>query len=176
MMNTQLIRSNYTEAWTTSTHPEVMQLCMDIPVEKRLNHSLYKKWILSKYPEAAKYKWEKTGGVINENMGLTFVRRVIRRGPNKLKKVMGLTVYNNSGMNPIDYWIANSYELRTFLDTYEESGLKWLPNSISSRFITDLRNLYHSGNASEKAMVLTVLSATKLYFGEETNGEVCPEN
>ena len=88
----------------------------------------------------------------------------------------GLTVYNNSGMNPIDYWIANSYELKTFLDTYEESGLKWLPNSISSRFITDLRNLYHSGNASEKAMVLTVLSAAKLYFGEETNGEVCPEN
>ena len=176
VMNTQLIRSNYTEAWTTTTHPEVMQLCMDIPVEKRLNHSLYKKWILSKYPEAAKYKWEKTGGVINENKGLTFVRKVIRRGPNRLKKMMGLTVYNNSGMNPIDYWIANSYELRTFLDTYEESGLKWLPNNISSRFITDLRNLYHSGNASEKAMVLTVLSAAKLYFGEETNGEVCPEN
>ncbi len=57
VMNTQLIRSNYTEeAWTTTTHQEVMQLCMDVPVEKRLNHALYKKWIIIHYLEAAKYK------------------------------------------------------------------------------------------------------------------------
>ena len=34
-------------------------MCYDIPVEMRMNHNLYKKWIIKKYPKAADFKWEK---------------------------------------------------------------------------------------------------------------------
>ena len=176
VMNTQLIRSNFTEAWTTSIHPDVLQLCMDIPVEKRLNHALYKKWILAKYPDAAKYKWEKTGGGINENKLLTLVRKIVRRGPNKLRKMLGRTVYNTSGMNPLDYWIANNRELRDYLDAYEAKGYQYMPSGASEQLVADMKELYHSGNASEKAMVLTVLASAKLYFGEESYGDIHPED
>jgi hypothetical protein len=34
----------------------------------------------------------------------------------------------------------------------------------------NMERLYNTGNASEKAMVLTVLAATKLYFGGAIDG------
>lgn len=170
VMNTQLIRSNFTEAWTTTTHPEVMQLCMDILVEKRINHKLYKKWILTKYPEAAKYKWEKTGGLISEGKTFGLIRKLIYRGPNKLKRMLGRTKDITSGMNPLDYWVDNNSDISDFLNQYENNGYEKLPSGVSEQIKTDMRWLYTTGVVAEKTMVLTVLAAAKLYFGE-TNGE-----
>ncbi|MBR0199677.1 MAG: hypothetical protein IJQ42_05880 [Oscillospiraceae bacterium] len=169
ILNTQLIRSNYTEAFTTTIHPEVLQLCMDVPMEQRVDHKLYKKWILSKYPDAARYKWEKTGALITEGKTIGFVRKVVRRGPAKLKRMLGKTEFINTGMNPIDYWIAHNQDVRKFLDAYETTHVELLRKRASSVFLTDLMSLYENGNASEKAMVLTVLAAVKLYFGESKN-------
>lgn len=166
VMNTQLIRSNYTEAWTTTTHPEVMQLCMDVPVEKRLNHALYKKWIISHYPEAAKYKWEKTGGLITEGKTVGFLRKVVYRGPNKLKRVLGRSKDITSGMNPLDYWIEHNSKARQFLEQYERNGYDSIPQGTSEQLIADMKELFKTGTVYEKTMVLTVLAAAKLYFGD----------
>lgn len=166
VMNTQLIRSNYTEAWTTTTHPEVMQLCMDVPVEKRLNHVLYKKWILSKYPEAAKYKWEKTGSLITEGKAAGFIRKLIYRGPNKLRRMLGRSKNITSGMNPLDYWIEHNCEAKQFLEHYERNGYGKMPRGVSEQLIVDMKQLFEIGTVNEKAMVLTVLAAAKLYFGD----------
>ncbi len=171
VMNTQMIRSNYTEAWTTTTHPEVMQLCMDVPVEKRLNHALYKKWIISHYPEAAKYKWEKTNSLITDNEYVIKLRSFIRRARNKAGRVIHNTQYSREGMNPLEYWVANNTDIGNFLDRYATSGYFDLPANTSTKLITDMQSLYETGSISEKAMVLTVLASAKLYFGESSHGE-----
>lgn len=167
IMNTEQIRSNYTEAYTTTTNPVFMQLCMDIPVEMRINHILYKKWILSKYPEAAKYKWEKTGSYITEGKLIGLLRKIITRGPNKLKRILGKDNHIKTGMNPLDYWISENATIRKFMDEYESHGYKYLPDETSEQLITDMKALYKNGTANEKAMVLTVLSSAKLYFGDQ---------
>ena len=166
VMNTQLIRSNYTEAWTTTTHPEIMQLCMDVPIEKRLNYEFYKKWIITHYHEAARYKWEKTGGLITEGKVIGFIRKLIYRGPNKLKRMLGHSKNIASGMNPLDYWVEHNSEARQFLERYEQDGYSSMPQGTSDQLVADMKELFKVGTVNERTMVVTVLSAAKLYFGD----------
>lgn len=49
---------------------------MSIPLEYRMNHVLYKKWILSKYPDAAKFRWEKTGELITKSNTNSFTKKL----------------------------------------------------------------------------------------------------
>lgn len=164
--NPHLIRRNFTEVGSPFLNVEFMQLCYDIPVELRIGHNIYKKWIIAKYPDAAKFKWEKTGGRITESKYRTLARKLIKRGPKKLLRMLGLDAFISEGMNPIDYWIAHDDKIRNYLDKTKETLLAEEAGLFSPMLKEDLSNLYDSGNASEKAMVLTVLSAARLYFGE----------
>ena len=38
---------------------DFFQYCLQIPLELRYHHAIYIKWILTKCPKAADYKWEK---------------------------------------------------------------------------------------------------------------------
>lgn len=166
IMNTQQIRRNFTEAITTTSNTDFLQLCLDIPAEIRVEHKLYKKWIISKYPEAAKFKWEKTGGRITEFALFTKLRRIVFKGPLKLLRILGLHRYINTGMNPLDYWVSRNKEVKEYMDTYEANGYASMPCQASQQLIDDMKYLYKIGNINEKAMVLTVLASAKLYFGD----------
>jgi len=169
--NTHLIRKNYLEVVSTFLDVDLLQLCIDISVENRIGHALYKKWILKKYPEAGKFRWEKTGGKITEPLLITKVRRIVKKGPLKLLRMLGKSQYINTGMNPLDYWIAHNDPLREYMDAYEREGYRSMPSEASAQLIEDMKQLYSTGNANEKTMVLTVLASAKLYFGDidETN-------
>ena len=162
--NTHLLRRNYTEIASPFLNVEFMQLCYDIPVALRIGHNIYKKWIIRKYPEAAKFKWEKTGGLITEKHSKTVIRKLIKRGPMKLMRIFGFDDRISEGMNPIDYWISNDARLKEFLDKSKEELIKKEKAYYSPLLVNDLSKLYDEGNASEKAMVLTVLAATELFF------------
>lgn len=165
--NSHLIRCNFTEVASTFMHVDLMQLCLDIPAPMRIGHSLYKRWIIEKYPDAARFRWEKTRGKITEPHWLCLVRHLAVHGPNKLKRMLGRHRHINTGMNPLDYWISHNDALRAHLDAYEREGYRFLPASVSETLIADMKNLYKTGNASEKTMVLTVLASARLYFGRE---------
>ncbi len=165
MANTFQIRRNYTEVTAPFLDVDFIQLCFDIPIERRANYRLYKKWVLTKHPEAAQFKWESTGAKITENKVFTIIRKIVTRGPQKLLQILGLGHKVKSGMTPIAYWIENDSELKTYLDGYAK---EWLDNSavrLSSQLISDMKELYSTGTATEKTMVLTVLGSVKLYFG-----------
>jgi asparagine synthase (glutamine-hydrolysing) len=168
--NSHLIRRNYTEVGSPFLNVEFMQLCFDIPVKLRIGHYIYKKWIIQMYPQAAKFKWEKIGGRITEKHSITVLRRLIKKGPKKLLRMLGLDTVISEGMNPIDYWISKDVKLREFLDKSKEKLLREEKQHYSPTLTEDLSKLYDEGNASEKAMVLTVLSATKMYFSAIRNG------
>ena len=162
--NSHLIRRNFTEVGSPFLNVEFMQLCYDIPVSLRIGHNIYKKWVISKYPNAAKFKWEKTGGKITEKRIITTLRKLINKGPKKFLRMIGHEEKISEGMNPIDYWISQDDDLHRFLDKRKEVLLKESENLYSVELVKDLSKLYDEGNASEKAMVLTVLAATKMYF------------
>lgn len=162
--NSHLIRRNYTEVGSPFLNVEFMQLCYDIPVSLRIGHRIYKKWIIEKYPQAAKFKWEKTDGRITESHYRTAVRKLMKKGPKKLLRMLGLHAKISEGMNPIEYWISRDDALHAFLDKSKEALLSKEKRFYSLALTEDLSKCYDEGNASEKAMALTVLAATKMYF------------
>ena len=165
MTNTHMIRQNYTEVVSPFINTDFLQLCFDIPVDFRIGHNLYKKWIISKYPQAAKYKWEKTRAKITEPKTVGIIRHLINNGPQKLLRLMGKSKNIAIGMNPIDYWITHDKKLQTYLNEYMQNSFSYISTPISEQLIADMKELFLSGNANEKTMVLTVLGAVKMYFG-----------
>ena len=129
-----------------------------------MNHKLYKKWIISKYPEAAKYRWEKTGALITESRMVGKLRRLVIKGPQKLMRMMGKDYLIHKGMNPLDYWLKKNQELQRYLDMYVEGCLASIKKEVTPKLYEDMRNLYRSGNVFEKSMVITVLGSFKLYL------------
>ena len=165
--NSHLIRRNYTEVGSPFLNVDFMQLCYDIPVEMRMNHTIYKKWIISKYPKAAKFKWEKIDDKITSPELIVRLKSLSKRIPRKIKKVIGMKVVDKKGMNPLDYWIHTNEPLKEYMDEYEKNGYSYLPKDVSEGVRKDMHELYVNGNANEKTMVLTVLSSAKLFFGRE---------
>ena len=169
--NSHLIRRNYTEVGSPFLNVEFMQLCYDIPVKKRMNHNIYKKWIKTKYPQAAQFKWEKLGGKITESPVRSKIRIIMKRGPRKLIRMMGIKTKDKHGMNPIDYLLSKNSRINAYLDEYEKQGINKWRSILSKELIHDLDWLYNTGNAWEKSMALTVLASAEMYFGEKENGE-----
>ena len=164
MAGTYLIRKNYIESVSPFMDTDFFQLCMDIPIELRINHRLYKKWILSKYPKAAKFKWERTNAKIDEPQIIFNLKYVLNKAPNYLLKKVGRQNILAAGMNPIDYWLQRNENAKSFWDNYFRKNFLRLKEIATEQLAADVKKLYSTGNANEKAMALTVLSALKIYF------------
>lgn len=162
--NSHQIRKNFTEVVSPFLDVELLQLCLDIPAEKRMQHALYKKWIISKYPDAARFPWEAIGAKITDPPITLFCKKALYKGPGKLRRMLGRDQNDSYGMNPLDYWIHHNEAIRQFMDQYEEAGYVWLPADASAQLREDMQELYRTGNAVEKCMVMTVLASAKLYF------------
>lgn len=55
-----------TETFSPFYDVDFLEYCFSIPLEWRCDHKIYHEWILSKYPKAANYIWEKIGTTIIE--------------------------------------------------------------------------------------------------------------
>ncbi|MCS7459890.1 asparagine synthase-related protein [Paenibacillus doosanensis] len=163
ILNSHLIRKNYFETTSPFLDIDFLEFCMSIPLKYRLNHKLYKYWLKKKYPAACQFVWEKTGLRVNANDFEIFLRRLVSRGPDKLKRMMGIKVKAKANtMNPYDFWYHNNIEIKKFMDEYFEKEID--EYEITDMLRKDMRFLYNCGSAFEKSQVLTVLSALKLYF------------
>jgi hypothetical protein len=65
-------------------------------------------------------------------------------------------------MNPMDYWYEKNPEIRLYLDEMFQARIECTVFDEGLR--EDMKTMYHDGNFTEKCLVLTVLSATHLYF------------
>lgn len=150
---------------------DFLNYCMSIPLKYRANHKLYKKWILQKYPNAAKYVWETTKRRIDVSKSTQIWDRYnrLKYMPNKrlwqsflhrtgLKK-FGLA--NPYHMNPLGYWYDTNPALRKFTDEYFNQNIDLIAN-------TELKNdcitLFTQGSMIEKNQVLTLLGATRSFM------------
>lgn len=85
-----MVRKQYTETAAPYADVELFQLCVDIPAEKRIDHYIYKKWILAKHPEAAGFTWEKIRARINDPSIVLLLHRLAYGGPRKLLNMLKL--------------------------------------------------------------------------------------
>ena len=162
--STHQLRRNFTEPVSPFMDTEFLQLCLDIPMEMRTNRKLYNRWVTEYYPAAAEIPWEGTGGKITDNRVQKFWHRLKKRGPDKLLETLGMREKARFSMNPLDYLSRRGTKQREYMDAYEKSAYDDLPVDLPETLKSDLRELYAAGNAEERSLVLTVLSAIRLYF------------
>ncbi len=160
----------YSEVTSPFLDVDFLEFCMTIPLKYRINHHLYKKWILAKYPQAAAFKWEKLGRRITtktirirgKEMALThlpaFVLQGVRfhldRAGNRHRGV-------NRGMNPFQFWYNTSDSVQYSFERYLEEHLEKVE---AKEIAQDCKQLFSMGSVHEKAQVLTLISAIKLIW------------
>ena len=167
-----LIAQQTNETYSPFYDIDFMSYCLTIPVKYRFRHGIYKKWILSKYPKAANYKWEKIDGTIKNLSVVIMGREVLMKNlPEKLFTYLlrktGIrkdSIATKHHMNPLDYWYKTNHSLRSFMDDYFKSNIMLLDRFLELK--RDCEFLYSNGTNVEKNQVLTLLSVMKLYFGE----------
>lgn len=155
----------YSEVISPFLDVDFFNFCLSIPLKYRYNHRIYFKWILKKYPGAAKYKWEKIGGKITDKtitmMGHTTTLKALPR--KVINKIFHKSAMNTKKhMNPFDYWYRTNENLKNFIDSTFKENISLLENNELKK---DYQKLFKEGNTLEKSQVLTLLEVIRYYFG-----------
>lgn len=160
---THLIRQNYTEVSSPFMDVDFLELCYSIPAELRINHNIYIKWILEKYPEAAGFIWEKTGCKLTAGKLEKFLKKLRIAGPIKIRNMLKIpAAISDKGMNPMDYWYMTNPELRKYMDHYFEDNVR--NEMLDFEMRECLKKYYQEGTVLEKTQALTAIGAVRYYF------------
>jgi len=159
VFNGYRVCEQFTEYSSPFLDKDFLQFAMKIHPKYRYNEDIYFKWILTKHPEAARYAWEKTNLKIGANRLLILIKKYFKMGK---KKLFGPRP--SDSMNPEDYWIKSNPSLINDLNVYFNENLHLLNNYKQLR--EDAIGLYLNGSIVEKAQVLTLLSAIKMYSSD----------
>jgi asparagine synthase (glutamine-hydrolysing) len=157
----------YTETLSPFCDVDFFEYCLSIPINERIHHKLYKKWILKKHPKAAQYIWETTKLKISQKMIYLRIgekKIPLHQAHRALLRKLGLAKkpsQTRHNMNPLDYWFLSNRTLKDFGDRYVAENLPRL--AAFPGLFKDAKELYEMGSATEKTQVLTLLSAVKLY-------------
>lgn len=160
-LSTHMIRRNYTEVGSPFLDVDLIEFCLSVPISKRKNHEIYKKWIITKYPKAADYIWEKEGIKVNAS--------ILRQKLNKLhgyfrmiEKMILKRPSKKSSMNPFEYWYDTNPKVKRFID----DAIYEYGKSIPFELREEIEKFYKTANTLEKTQALTVLCAYDYYFDD----------
>ena len=158
----------YTETMSPFYNVEVLNYMLRIPPKLRNNYNLYKKWMKLNYPESVQYPWEKiktkvTSPYISLNGKLIYLSQVPEKILKKIKplKYSRHPLSKKKNMNPLDYWYNSNKGLKKYLDSYVAKNIDFI--DVNKKLKQDVDDLYRIGNGFEKNMVLSLLSAIKLF-------------
>lgn len=160
----QLAHTNYTEMMSPFLDVDFLEFCLSIPLKYREDEKLYQKWVIKKYPDAAKFKWERINSKITDPGIIKKWNKIRQRGPYKLARILGVKFKKMdlySSMNPINYWYATNEDIRRFMNCYFSDGMKEI--HVSEQLRKDMVNMYENGNAMEKTQVLTAIAGIRRY-------------
>lgn len=168
MLTSHFIKRNYTEVSSPGLDPDLMNYCLSLPLELRTpyhGHSLYRKWVMTKYPKAASFTWTGTGVAFKRPAALAWLSMILRWGPRAALNRIGITLPESrfSNMNPASYWWRTNAAFRDFFASYYSQNMPNLP--VSEALQADLKDMYEQGNITEKIQAITAI-ATIRYCAE----------
>lgn len=163
-LSSWFVRKNYTFALSPFTDVDLVEFCYSLPVEMRRNHNLYWKWIERYHPEALEVESSRKRKQVP-------VFELIKKVWNKVMKALRLIgfkfgilksrVSRTCGMNPYDYWYDTDPKMRTFIQSYFDEHIGYITDETT---LNELKIMFNSNKMLDKLMVLTVLSARKVFF------------
>lgn len=170
-MGSHFITRKYTEIASPFLNVDLLDFMMSIPIEMRINHSIYQKWILKKYPKAADFIWEKSKEKIGTPKWKTGIKWFLSscvialKNPKVVLKYLGFNVklkptISNKGMNPIDKWVSDNKGLALKMDAYYKDNICTIKDE---NIKNTLKRAYNVKSVLLKIQVVTVLAAFKIY-------------
>lgn len=167
----------YTEECAPFLDVDVMDFCLSMPLSKRINRYIYKKWILSKHPEAAGFVWERTGDLIARSdyyLKWKQTKQIawdVITHPSLLLRKIGLpvkapTLSDYRGMNPMDKWLQDNEDLQKFTRDYYRRHAGTVEKLLPAKLMDEIEELYKQGSMGEKTQIFTALSTIELLFAD----------
>ena len=171
-MSSHFMPRIYTEVASPFLDVDLMDYMLSLPLEWRINHYIYKQWIIKKYPDAANFKWEKIDAYITDSpikLKIKQLSKMIQwniRNPKRLLLRLGIIKSAPQaklidGMNPLDLWYDNILDIRKYMDEVYKSNVH--DSRFSESIQKNIEELYQKGTMGEKLQVLTLLGASKFY-------------
>lgn len=159
-----LVFQQFAETFSPFCDKHFMEFCLSVPLEKRMNHFLYDKWLLKKYPNAAKYLHNGNRIIGKKIRKITLVEKYYHKVIRKIKYSFSKnksSFYFNT-VTPVDKWYNENIELKNYLDGYFNENINVL--SKYSELYDDCKTMYTLGTGLEKIQVITLLGVMKLFF------------
>ncbi len=160
-LSSHAIRRHYVYAVSPFMDPEMLSLCMSIPLDYRREHKLYWAWLDAKYPAAAKVPSTRPRPEAPSARRLRQMKKKLCR---KLRLLADPQASPNH-MNPTDYWYKTKPELRRFIDSYYRENRPLLDGYPETAERVD--RMYASPKSVDKLLSINVLAVVKRYFSPE---------
>lgn len=161
----QSVHYHYIEVFSPFCDVDFFELCLSIPLKYRVNHSIYKKWIISKYPDIAGIVWGTTGKEIAYKE--TVAKKFIKKAKGKILRMFcghESASLSKNVMTPYDYWLVNYGDIQEYYDNLFEE----LVNLVEDRELKeDVCYLYSKGKAREKIQALTLLLCLRNFINQK---------
>lgn len=162
---------NFSESFTPFFDIDFIKKAFTIPLFSKDNNKLYKQWILSKYPEYAKYGWAKLNGRKitayqvkikgKEICPMDVPHRFLLWICKKYNISYASTLEKKGNMNPINYYLSTNKNLYQYLVKYFEDNIHLIEDPQLKK---DILYLFSRRNNTEVAQAITLLSAVKMFF------------
>lgn len=167
-LGSPLIHQAYGESYSPFCDVDVLETAYSIPVEQRWNYRLYDQWILSKYPDLARWKHNGIYTIGHRPKIVSFLGRAIplRELPKRivwsaLKRLHLYDFYKEkigSSMNPEDDWFAQNETLYKWSEEYIQTYLSLLDKYPK---VQHMAEKFSYGNAIERMQVLSLLACLR---------------
>jgi len=155
--------NRFTDPISPFLDPDFIDYALTIPPQYRYKERLYQEWIVARVPDAARYRWERTGVRVNAGKAEIFTRRVLAF----LARKVGIAKFYPS-MNPFDYWYQTNPRLMTEHRAFIERNLPYLDGSPEIR--ADVRALLDGSSTIDRHLAMTLLSAARNYLAPDAKG------
>jgi asparagine synthase (glutamine-hydrolysing) len=154
------------ECFTYQTSPflnvEFLEYCQTLPIKYKYKEQIYIEWILAKYPEVAKYIWEKQGTKLTDSTMLLMANKALYKIKNYARKTLHPTKWIPLNMNPFDFWYQSKPELKDFITNYFNEHIDILDDYKQLK--ADTINLFTTGKFEEKAQAITLIESVRQFI------------
>lgn len=167
-LGSPLIHQSYGESYSPFCDVDVLEAAYSVPVEQRWNNRLYDQWILSKYPDMARWKHNGVYTIGHRPKKLSLLGRSIPVNdiPKRIvcSLLRRLRIHDFSketighSMNPEDDWFAQNETLRLWSERYIETNMALLNNFPA---IQQKAKQFSQGNATKRMQVLSLLACLR---------------
>jgi len=146
---------------------ELIEFCLSIPDRYKKDEAIYLDWFNQKHKNISKYIWE-SAGVKPKNIKFVKFFKQVKRYKNALFRRAG---FNINDMNPFDVWLRKNTKILANLDEVYEKYIphvedKELQNTLKIMYEKEVKYSHYGRN--NKFLVITLLLAMDLHFGERT--------